>query len=191
MGACGDHDGQTTTTNTDVPPLRAGKPDETPSDASVITVIREARALGLRTAIAPHIKVEDGTFRGEIEPDDRVAWYASYRTMLGHYAGLAQRADAGMLVVGSELVSMSKDTDAWETLIAHARDRFAGPLTYAANWVDEAEQVRFWDQLDQVGIDAYMPLTPDEATPSVDQLVDAWQPYLSRMRQVGDRAGML
>jgi hypothetical protein len=167
----------------------APKPDETPSDDSIVAAVRAARALGLRTVIAPHINVDDGTFRGEIAPADRAAWYASYRAMLEHYASLAQRASAGMLVVGSELVSMSKDTDAWEDLIAAAKNRFVGRLTYAANWVDEAEQVRFWAKLDSVGIDAYMPLTPEDADPSVDALQAAWQPYVARMRKVGDDAG--
>ena len=167
----------------------APKPDETPTDDAIIAAVRRARALGMRTAIAPHIKVDDGTFRGEIAPADRAAWFASYRTMLQRYASLAQRAHADLLVVGSELVSMSPDTDAWTALIAEARDRFVGDLTYAANWVDEAEQVRFWDKLDLIGIDAYMPLTPDDPEPTVAQLQAAWQPYLDRMRRVSDGAG--
>jgi hypothetical protein len=164
----------------------APKPDETPSDDSIIQAIREAQALGMRTAIAPHIKVDDGTFRGEIAPSDRAAWYASYRQMLVHYASLAQRAKASLLLVGSELVSMSEDTPAWESLIADARSRFTGQLTYGANWVDEAEDIHFWNKLDAVGIDAYMPLTPDDPTPTIDQIQAAWQPYISRMRKVGD-----
>jgi hypothetical protein len=239
ISACGGDGGQTTTTSTDAPPVRAGmarganvtayspgglasaqasaalqnlraqgadavvfpvlwfmagktsdeiapKPDETPSDDAILAAARQARALGLRTTIAPHINVDDGTFRGEIEPADRAAWFASYRTMLEHYASLAQRANAGMLVVGSELVSMSKDTEAWEELIAAAHNRYAGRLTYAANWVDEAEQVRFWDKLDSVGIDAYMPLTPDDPDPSVETLQAAWQPYVARMRKLAE-----
>lgn len=167
----------------------APKADQTPSDDSIIAAVRAARTMGLRTVIAPHVNVDDGTFRGEIEPTDRAAWYASYRTMLEHYASLAQRANAEMLVVGSELVSMSKDTDAWEALIAEARNRFAGPLTYAANWVDEAEQVQFWGKLDSVGIDAYMPLTPDDPNPSIDELERAWDRFIPRMRKVGHDAG--
>ena len=171
-------------TSTEIAP----KPDETPSDASLLAAVREARSLGMRTAIAPHINVDDGTFRGEIAPSDRTAWYASYRTMLEHYASVAQRANANLLVVGSELVTMTKDTDEWTSLIADSRQRFIGQLTYAANWVDEAEQIRFWPKLDAVGIDAYMPLTPDP-NPTIDQIQDAWSRYIPRMQRVGDAAG--
>jgi len=165
----------------------APKPDETPTDDAILAAVRLARSLGMRTAIAPHIKVDDGTFRGEIAPADRAAWFASYRTMLEHYASVAQRANADLLVVGSELVSMSQDTDAWDALIAGARKRFVGDLTYAANWVDEAEHVAFWDKLDSVGIDAYMPLTPADPVPTVSALEAAWQPYVERMRRLADR----
>jgi hypothetical protein len=176
---------QDTKTSTQIAPVS----DQTPTDDSVIDAVRQAKALGMRTVIAPHIKVQDGTFRGEIAPSDRAAWYASYRTMLEHFASLAQRANADMLVVGSELVSMSKDTDQWRSLISDTRGRFFGKLTYAANWVQEAEQIGFWPQLDAVGIDAYMPLTPDDATPTVDQLQEAWKQWIPRMQAVGTKAG--
>jgi hypothetical protein len=172
-------------TSTEIAP----KADQTPSDDSLFAAVRRARALGMRTAIAPHINVDDGTFRGQIAPSDRTAWYAGYRTMLEHYASVAQRANADLLVVGSELASMTKDTDQWTSLIADARKRFIGKLTYAANWVDEAEQIAFWPKLDAVGIDAYMPLTPNDPNPTIDQIQDAWDPYIQRMQKVGADAG--
>jgi hypothetical protein len=45
----------------------------------------------------------------------------------------------------------------WRGVVAAARARFAGPLTYAANF-DQYEQVGFWGALDLVGINAYFPL---------------------------------
>jgi hypothetical protein len=168
VSACGGNGGQTTTTSADVPPLRAQGADQ---------------------VVVPVLWFMADKTSSEIAPADRGAWYAAYRTMLEHDASLAQRANAGLLVVGSELVSMSRDTDAWTDLVAAARNRFVGRLTYAANWVDEADQIGFWDTLDSVGIDAYMPLTPDDPNPSVQQLQAAWQPYVARMREVGERAG--
>lgn len=47
--------------------------------------------------------------------------------------------------------------EGWRAVIAAARARFPGPLTYAANF-DQYEQVGFWDALDLVGINAYFPL---------------------------------
>jgi len=162
---------------------------ETPSDASLLAAAQVARSLGMTVAFAPHVNVRDGTFRGELAPSDRTAWFTSYRTMVEHYADLAARAGATSYVVGSELVSLSGDEAAWRALIDAARTRFRGRLTYAANWVQEAESVRFWDALDEVGIDAYMPLTPGDPDPTVAQLRAAWEPWLARMRAVGARTG--
>lgn len=43
-------------------------------------------------------------------------------------------------------------------LIRQIRRVYHGPLTYAANWSGEYKQIRFWDALDYVGIQAYFPL---------------------------------
>ena len=45
------------------------------------------------------------------------------------------------------------------------------PVSSAAT--DEAIHVSFWDQLDEIGIDAYPPLTTS-LSPTVDQMINAW-----------------
>ena len=166
-------------------------PAKTPTDESVLAVASRAHELGLEVAIKPHVDVLDGTFRGEIRPGDASAWFASYGSLVDRYADIAARARAEVLVIGTELTSMSddqSDADEWRSLIARARQRFDGKITFAANWVQGAEEVGFWNALDYVGIDAYMPLrTQDELNPSVDALVDAWRPYVTDMRKLSER----
>jgi hypothetical protein len=162
---------------------------ETPTDESLLQAARAARDLGMTVGIAPHVNVRDGTFRGEIAPASRQAWLRSYRRMVEHYAELARQADADLLVVGSELSSMTGDEAAWRELVAAARDRFPGQLTYAANWVQEAERIRFWDALDVVGVDAYMPLTPEDPDPSPRELQVAWRPWVERLQALHDKTG--
>ena len=161
---------------------------QTPSDRSLRHAIAVSHLLGLRVTIAPLIQVRDGTFRGDIEPADRAAWYRSYRRMLGHYALIAQQMLATRLVVGSELSSMASDDQAWRALIAMARSRFDGQLTFAANWVQGAERIGFWDALDAVGVDVYMPLFP-AANPSEADLEQAWQPWIGRLQTVHNQTG--
>ena len=98
----------------------------------------------------------------------------------------AQEADAEVFVIGTELTSMTSDEIAWRGLIQRARDRFDGRIVFAANWVDGAEQINFWDALDAIGIDGYMPLG-DELEPSAETLVSEWGPYISRMGSLHDR----
>lgn len=163
-------------------------PLKTPTDASVLAAAREAHRLGLDVAIKPHVDVRDGTFRGEIQPLDRDAWFASYGELVDRYAELAQRAGARYFVIGTELTSMSGDEEQWRDLIARARRRFDGKITFAANWVDGAEAITFWDALDMIGIDAYMPLGSDP-DPTTDELVADWQPYAERMQALHERWG--
>lgn len=163
-------------------------PQKTPTDASVLAAARKAQSLGLKVAIKPHVDVKDGTFRGEITPLDRGAWFQSYGELVDRYAELAQRANAAYFVIGTELTSMTPDEVAWRGLIQRARDRFDGKIIFAANWVDGAEQINFWDALDAIGIDGYMPLG-DDPEPTVEELVEQWGPYAARMGALHDRWG--
>ena len=168
----------------------AARPRRTPSDAGVIRAARVAQSLGLEVAIKPHVDVLDGTFRGEIRPRFASRWFESYAQMLARYAEIAEETGATMLVVGTELESLSEDEARFRALIQLSRDRFSGALTYAANWVDEAERVRFWDALDYVGVDAYMPLSTESREPSVGELQRAWDEYRDRLRVLHERTGL-
>jgi hypothetical protein len=136
----------------------APDPTRSPSDASVLHAMQQARALGLKVTLKPHVNVNDGTWRGLIAPTDGAAWWASYRAMIQHYADLANQGGATMLVVGTEMQSMTLATARWQTVISDARARFSGKLTYAANYT-EFQQIQFWNSLDYIGVDAYFALT--------------------------------
>src|SRR5919197_47840 len=142
-------------------------PGLTPRDSALRKAARTARSLGMHVVIKPHVDVRDGTFRGDVAPASRSRWWHEYSAMLLHYAELAQQEGAAMLEVGTELTSMASDERQWRTLIAEVRARFAGQLTFAANWIDGARAIPFWDALDAIGIDAYMPLVTDDPNTSV------------------------
>ena len=143
----------------------------------------------MQVVIKPHVDIRDGTFRGDIAPASRSLWWHDYRIMLHHYAELAQQEGAAMLEVGTELTSMSSDEQQWRALIADVRARFAGELTFAANWIDGARGVKFWDALDVIGIDAYMPLVTDDPDPSVARLARAWKDrgYVAQLEELSRR----
>jgi hypothetical protein len=147
-------------------------PGQTATDAAVVHAIRKARALGLKVTLKPHVNVIDGTWRGAIKPTDRDAWYASYQAMLDHYAAMARTERISMFVVGTELKTMSPDTTRWQAIVKRVRSKFPGKLTYAANY-DEFEQVKFWDRVDYVGVDAYFALT-NALGDSVSTLASRW-----------------
>jgi len=171
----------------------ATDPSKTPTDQSVLSIAAKAHALGLEVAIKPHVDVSDGTFRGEIQPSDRAAWFESYGRLVDRYAALADEANADVFVIGTELTSMTgsdADAEAWRELIQRARSAFDGRITFAANWVQGAQAIDFWDELDYIGIDAYMPLkTRNAEDPGVDALVAAWHPYVDDMEKLSEEWG--
>ena len=149
---------------------------KTATDAGLLRAMAKARALGMRVVLKPHVDILDGSFRGDIAPGSTTKWFNSYTTMLNRYAALARDAGAEMLVVGTELSSMSRYDKEWRSLIAGARTRFSGRLTFGANWTAGAQAVNWWDALDYIGIDAYMPLaTAAYPSPTVDEMVSVWQ----------------
>jgi len=181
----------------------------TASDTALVTAMNEARALGLKVIIKPHVDTSDGQWRARIRPcavqgvqpcpagsDLTSTWFSSYDAMMNHYADLAQQYGAAVLSVGAELIDLSTNaanTSQWRTMIAGVRTRFTGKLTYSANWGNgmgdpncEYIHLPFWDALDYIGISAYFPLA-STTTPAVSDMVarwvNTWQPQIAAVQQ--------
>ena len=157
-------------------------PRKSPSDESLIQAMTWVREAGLRVIIKPHVDVINGSYRGEIQPASRDAWFRSYGEFIDHFASLSASHGADLFVAGTELRTMSTETDRWRAVIQTVRDRFAGPVTYAANW-DEVDQVQFWDDLDAIGVDAYYPLSAEGGpAPTLKSLTDAWKQVAAQLQ---------
>jgi len=159
----------------------------TPSDESMIHAIKTAHALGMKVMIKPHLDIidtSDGSWRGEIacssEPDWK-AWFENYRDFILHYAKIAQENNVEILCIGTELTSVAtiKENMWKEVVIKPVRGAYKGLLTYAANWDNEYERIKFWDALDYVGIDAYFPLVEDKPKPTLEELKKGWEPWVT------------
>ena len=153
----------------------------TATNGALIWAVERAKSLGLRVILKPHLDSQDGAWRAFINPSDADRWFANYAAMLNGYADLGRLHGAEGLCVGAELIAMSTNPayDArWRALIAGVRSRFAGTLTYSANWGgegfgEEYPKVPFWDALDVLGISAYFELA-DTNAPTVAQLRARW-----------------
>jgi Glycoside Hydrolase Family 113 len=154
-------------------------PNRSNDDDAVRHAIAELHGLGLKVMLKPHVDVEDGTWRAQITPTDASRWFESYAAFLDHHVTIAVEGRVEMLVIGTELASMSgaRYEGAWATLIARIRARYTGLLTYAANGVEPADEftsVSFWPALDLLGVDVYTPLT-DKANPTRPELEAGWR----------------
>jgi hypothetical protein len=133
--------------------------------AAIGRLIAQAKARGLSVLLIPHLWVETGGWRGELDPGTPEAWQAyqqSYRKFVLTWARAAEEFGADVFSIGVECKSWSgRFGEYWLALIGDTRATFTGKLTYSANW-DEAENVLFWDALDYVGINAFYPLAAQD-----------------------------
>ncbi|MBC7783721.1 MAG: hypothetical protein H7144_07765 [Burkholderiales bacterium] len=148
----------------------------TPTPQQLSELIQYARKKNLRVILMPIVLLDAprGTeWRGRIEPESWEKWWESYREMLNHFAWIAAGNSVDVLVVGSELVSTEKQIDEWTKTIEKVRHIFPGKLTYSSNW-DHYTAVKFWDQLDFIGMNSYWTLGKTRDA-SVDEIKKNWQ----------------
>ena len=150
-----------------------------PPDAHITHAIREARELGLKVLLKPHILLRRPgahEWRGTIGMDTEEhwqSWFADYAKFILHYAALAEREQVALFCVGVELSRTAIEREAdWRRLIAQVRERYSGPIVYAANWWGEYDRIAFWDAVDYIGINAFFPLS-DHPNPSLSELRSA------------------
>jgi hypothetical protein len=155
------------------------------SDGDLLATMQQARANGLRPVVSLLVQCTGcaNPWRGALAPTDTAAFFASYRDAAAHYADLARQGGAALFVAASEMSSLQRHADEWRRVLAVARSRFGGPVTYGANW-DAIEGVGFWDAVDVAAVSAYFPLS-DAEHPRYDELVAAW--HGSRMRNFAGR----
>ncbi len=161
--------------------------ERTPSDKSLLHAAKTAHKLGLTVMLKPHIDLiekGDGTYwRADIgfnSTEDWEEWFKEYRKMIVHYAKLAEKMEADIFCVGTELSFTSQKKEEWLRIISEVREVFSGKLVYAANW-DEFKNIEFWDKLDYVGIDAYFPLSYSP-NPEVEDLKRGWEKWKLELR---------
>jgi len=130
--------------------------------AAIERAVKQAHARGLRVLLVPHLWVESGEWRGELDAGSSDAWSAwakNYRAFLLTWAAVARDAHVDMLSVGVELRSWLTTAKAplFTPIIADVRRVYPGLLTYAGNW-DDIEQTVILGDLDVIGLNAFFPL---------------------------------
>lgn len=158
-----------TTTSSDIFPNVNSEPD-----SGVIKACQDGVAAGLAVLVKPHIDIANGAYRGNFVPADPVQWFANYKVHILRYAAIAQNNGACALSVGCELASISGPAyrGYWIDIIHAVRSVFKGKITYASDW-GETKTVSFWDAVDIIGIDAYVPLST-ASNPSVADIAAGW-----------------
>lgn len=146
--------------------------------------VEQAHARGLRVMLVPHLWVESGEWRAEIDPADDAGWERwakSYSAYLLGWARLAEQTHVDLLSLGVELRSWVTTTRApsFSALIAKVREVYSGPITYAANW-DDVDQTVILGELDVIGVNAFFPLADKEGS-DVDRLLEGARDVSAKM----------
>jgi len=144
------------------------------SEEGLSELSRLAHALGMKVMLKPGIWVRGGHFGGDIQfssPAEREKWFEEYGSFIERYAKVAADIHADIFCVGGEFVRLSPYDAEWRQIIARVRRIYPGPLTYAANFGDEFQNLKFWDALDTIGLQEYYPLPGNLSTNTlVDQV---------------------
>lgn len=151
------------------------------TDVGVIHAARRAHARGMRVLWKPHLWISHSSWPGEVEMTSEAdwhAWWTVYRRYVLHHAFLAAWTKSELFSVGVELSLTQRRESEWRRLIGDVRRLYSGVVTYSSNWHGGLDEVRFWDALDLVGVDAYYPLagspgaSPRELTAGAVKVVE-------------------
>lgn len=132
---------------------------------------------GFKLILKPHIDIDDYSSRLEIKPVNLGVWQKSYTDFCLHYCSIAAETGADIFVVGTELMSVSGDEKFWRSIVKKCRDTFNGALTYAS-CPQESYAIKFWDCLDYIGTNAYVPVSGKTKPSEVDLLI-GWEKWIN------------
>jgi hypothetical protein len=154
--------------------------------------IDQAHAAGLSVLLVPHLWVESGGWRGELDPgndDDWQRFARSYRAFLLAWANVAKEHHVEMLSLGVELRTWVTTAHApsFVALAREVRALYPGLLTYASNWDDVDDSV-LTGELDLVGVNAFFPLTEREGA-TVEELMQGGARVAERLEAIAERWG--
>lgn len=166
--------------------LRYSRRSGSESDESVIQTALSARKLGMISMMKPHIWL-GRSWPGEVEmqsPQDWERFFGYYHRWIRHYALLSEMYKIEILCLGVELGKTTiAGEDGWRDIIKKMRALYSGKLTYAANWGEEFENLKFWDDLDFIGLNSYYPLSKSDA-PTAEELAAGAEEIVKKIESV-------
>lgn len=157
---------------------------------AVARAVRAAHARGMCVLLVPHLWVESGGWRGEIELGSDEAWArwsVGYTHFVRAWAEVARDSGVDMLAAGVELRSWLTTTRApsFNDVLTEIRRVYPGLVTYAGNW-DDVEETTILGSLDVIGINGFYPLAEkDGAGPA--ELARGGQLVRERIARLAER----
>lgn len=146
-------------------------------------IISEAHQSGKKIMLKPHIFVENVGWAGTLNFSSKnwTIWESNFTKRILDFAKFAEDNKVEMLCIGVELKSATtRNPFFFKQLIKKIRYIYKGRLTYAANW-DNYQKIKFWSDLDFIGIDGYFPISLKK-TPSKLELEKGWEKTVIKLK---------
>jgi len=145
--------------------------------------IRLAKESGFHIMLKPQVWMHND-WVGNVDYHSEVEWKkweTNYRKYLIQNVHMAIEMNVDLLCIATEYnIAVIKRAEFFRSLISEIRKIYKGKLCYSANW-DHYSEIKIWDELDYIGINAYFPLNKD-ITPDTKHLKQAWQQIIPEMK---------
>lgn len=156
------------------------------NDESIIRSAFVANQLEMSTMLKPQLWTWKG-WTGDLSMQNESDWkqfFKYYYDWIIHYAFMAELYHFDFFCIGVEFqkATLSHEEE-WVALFEKVRKLYSGKITYAANWGDEFEKVKFWNHLDYISINCYYPLS-DKTNVSDEELLDSFEKTLDKIESV-------
>jgi hypothetical protein len=165
----------------------------TPSDEEVRLMIRWAHDRGLNVFMMPYLSTFNWSStvlgKGNLDPDNITSFFESYINFQLHYAAIAEEEGVELYSIGNELDTITDEnnmissgynkTQKWYDVISAVREVYNGKLTYSCSCSNNdqypcmPEKITFWDKLDYIGFEWYIPLTSNINATLPELIIDA------------------
>ena len=155
----------------------------------VIAAIRGAHARGLRVMLVPHLWVESGEWRAQIDPksdEGWARWADSYERFVLAWAHVAEDTRADMFSIGVELRSWvtTPRAPSFVRVVRDVRRAYHGLVTYSGNW-DDVNDTVVLGEIDVIGVNAFYPLA-DQAGAPESALLDGGRRVRERVHALAE-----
>jgi hypothetical protein len=153
----------------------------TPSPQHIRLLLAAAAASHIRVTLRPILNesalmADDvNGWRGDIEPANRTAWFASYQRLLLPYARAAAAGHAATFVIGTEFETL-EHAPQWRGLIRAVASAYHGQILYDGNFTNYTKHISM-PPAPALGFDAYPRFKlPERAT--VAQVAADWEKWM-------------
>jgi len=182
------------------------------SDESITSLIKYIHDNNMKVNLKPHVDIQNGIWRGEINPLNIEQWFLSFSEFIDYYANLGINNNVDIFTIGTEMVSMTKEKDYWpywHNLVKKIKEQgYSGLITYAAHEYEflgkkltsniksarsggEIEYERepldyeFWNVFDLISTTVYYTVgSLDTPVENVSQIMANWEKWKEDIKYV-------